>query len=266
MLDTFFRAPAVEQRSLSTVTGSVQPGIFQGQRALVVGGSRGLGEVAAKILLAGGASVTITYARGLADAQRIQGEAQSLGLPCSVQPLDVTSAVDDAPPDWLTGGAFSHVYFFASPHIEKNTSGRWKNEVFEGLAEVYVRGFARLTGVLASSNYHSALPIRILFPSSIFLDTQEQGFAEYCAAKAAGEALAKYLAQRLGAIISAPRLPRLLTDQTSVLLDVGAGIPSPSCSNCCKSFTRDPGTADRGTSSRRSLPVPEREPEPRHLA
>ncbi len=43
---------------------------FTGAAALVVGGSRGLGELTAKLLAAGGGRVTITYAYGEGDALR----------------------------------------------------------------------------------------------------------------------------------------------------------------------------------------------------
>jgi NAD(P)-dependent dehydrogenase (short-subunit alcohol dehydrogenase family) len=226
-LDTFFRPPAVAQSTLSKVAESVQPGIFRGQKALVVGGSRGLGEITAKILLAGGAEVTITYAQGLADAVRIQAEAEQLGLTCSVRQLNAASSRREAPAEWLTGGAFSHVYFFASPRIEKNSSGRWENEIFQRFTDVYVRGFAALAETLTGGRRNPGPAIRLLYPSSVFLDVNERGFAEYCAAKAAGEALAPHLAQRLGVIIVAPRLPRMRTDQTSALIDVDAGDPFP---------------------------------------
>ena len=227
VLETFFRPPAVEQRRLSAVAESVPPGLFRGQKALVVGGSRGLGEVVAKILLAGGAEVTITYARGQADAERIQVEAMELGLRCEARPLDAAAFSNAIADGWLISAGFSHVYYFASPRIEKNASGRWNDAIFEGFAEVYLRGFAELAETIAGGAAKSASPIRFLYPSSVFLDTAEPGFAEYCAAKAAGEGLARHLARGLGVLIAAPRLPRMRTDQTSALIDVGAGDPFP---------------------------------------
>ena len=50
-----------EQVNYSRVSANVKQGEFAGQRALIIGGSRGLGELVAKILTAGGASVRITY-------------------------------------------------------------------------------------------------------------------------------------------------------------------------------------------------------------
>lgn len=220
-LDTFFRPPAVAQRSLSKVVGSVESHLFRDHRALVIGGSRGLGEIAAKLLIAGGADVTITYAQGLADAGRIRAESQALGMSCAMQLFDASKPLQDVDREWLVGAGFSHVYFFASPHIEKNTSGTWNNQIFERFTNIYVRAFAEVVEAIASAR-NSARPVRFLYPSSAFLDNHEPGFAEYCAAKAAGEALAHHFARSMNAVVSTPRLPRMRTDQTSALLDVGA--------------------------------------------
>jgi hypothetical protein len=67
----------------SAVTGRhlQQGGDSVRERALVIGGSRGLGELTAKILMVGGADVTITYALG-GDVERVADEARS-GRRCS---------------------------------------------------------------------------------------------------------------------------------------------------------------------------------------
>src|SRR5688572_29550477 len=59
-VDSFARQPPVPQKSSREFVGLVEPGAFTGSTALVIGGSRGLGEVTAKLLAAGGAKVTIT--------------------------------------------------------------------------------------------------------------------------------------------------------------------------------------------------------------
>lgn len=226
-LDTFFRPPAVAQASLASVARVVEPAQFAGQRALVIGGSRGLGEVVVKALIAGGADVTFTYARGRHDAERIAAEARALGRACDHRHLEVTADPGQAGLHWLADGAFTHAYFFASPHIEKNASGRWDGSIFDRFASVYVHGFARVASALTAGRTGANPPLRLLYPSSVFLDTDEPGFAEYCAAKAAGEALARHLARLPGVTATTPRLPRMRTDQTSSLTDAGASDPLP---------------------------------------
>jgi acyl dehydratase/NADP-dependent 3-hydroxy acid dehydrogenase YdfG len=228
VLDTFFRPPAVAQRALADVLPAIDRARHATEKALVVGGSRGLGEVAAKILLAGGARVTVTYARGRDDAARLCAEAASAGLPCESQMLDLSRPLAASERAWLLPGAFTHLYFFASPHIEKNATGRWDHALFERFTGVYVRGFCEIVEALAPSGRGTETsPMQVLYPSTVFLDTREPGFAEYCAAKAAGEMAAQHLMQSLHVRIRLPRLPRMRTDQTSALVDVGVADAFP---------------------------------------
>ncbi|MBS0366445.1 MAG: SDR family NAD(P)-dependent oxidoreductase [Proteobacteria bacterium] len=209
-----FRAPAVEQLPLTEVRRHVAPNAFAGQRALVAGGSRGLGELAAKILAAGGAEVTITWSRGQADAQRVCAEAAALGLSCGARQLDLASVSEAGDlPGWLAALRPTHVYYFASPPIAKNTSGQFDAQLHARFEAIYVGAFAALVQALtlrrASAPY-------FFYPSSVFLDNTEPGFEEYCAAKLAGERLCHELAAQ-GIACVAPRLPRMRTDQTSGL-------------------------------------------------
>ena len=70
-----------------------------------------------------------------------------------------------------------------------------------------------------SRSTDAAPPLRFLIPSTVFLDSPEKGFAEYCAAKAAAESLCDSLGRDGRAAFERPRLPRMRTDQTSGLAD-----------------------------------------------
>jgi acyl dehydratase/NAD(P)-dependent dehydrogenase (short-subunit alcohol dehydrogenase family) len=209
-VEALFRPRPVTQRTTMDVAASVQSGCFDRQRALVVGGSRGLGELTAKILAAGGADVTITFSHGSADAEHVREDITRAGFKCAVLQLDVQS---EQLPDWLDA-PFSHVYFFASPLIAKNPTGVWDNALFERLASMYVRAFAALTHRMLDHRA-STRPSTVIYPSTIFLAEYEPGFAEYCVAKAAGETLCEQLQRQYGVTIHRPRLPRMRTDQTS---------------------------------------------------
>ncbi|MBK9234529.1 MAG: hypothetical protein IPO19_00055 [Rhodoferax sp.] len=89
-LGAFFRAPPVAQPLLTELRLKVGPRRFAGQHALVVGGSRGLGELVAKLLLAGGAKVALTYAHGQVVAERICQEAADQGLAACAWHLDAS--------------------------------------------------------------------------------------------------------------------------------------------------------------------------------
>ncbi len=113
-VEAFGRPPPVNQMALSDVAASVTGDLYKGQRALVIGGSRGLGELTAKILMAGGADVTITYTTGRDDGERICREAAQLSRRCVAAYLDVTAPIETGSTQPLLRTPFSHVYFFAS--------------------------------------------------------------------------------------------------------------------------------------------------------
>jgi NAD(P)-dependent dehydrogenase (short-subunit alcohol dehydrogenase family) len=225
-VEAFFRPRPVTQRSMKEIAAVVSPEAFAGQDALIVGGSRGLGELTAKIMAAGGANVTITYSRGKEDAENICAEARALGRTCAAYPLDSVSAATQAPPEWLANSRYSHVYFFASPLIAKNV-GRWDEALFRQFTQMYVTAFAALVEQVLASRADRSRLVNFVYPSSIFVTQPEAGFAEYAVAKAAGEALCDQLQRRSGVRFSKPRLPRMRTDQTSALVDIGAVDPFP---------------------------------------
>lgn len=226
-IDAFVRPRPVRQAPLRELVSIVDAGSFSGQRALVVGGSRGLGETTAKILLAGGAAVTLTYALGRADAERTCVEAREIGLQFAAVHLDVMGAAAEPAADWLRANDYTHVYYFASPHIGKNTARSWDEALFTSLSRAYVGAFAALVERVLATRAPQAPAPRLLYPSTVYLDAPEPGFTEYAAAKAAGEAVAGALARQHGLTIAVPRLPRMRTDQTAALFGAEAGDPVP---------------------------------------
>jgi hypothetical protein len=77
-VEAFFRAVPAQQASFEQILPQVDESAFGNQRALVVGASRGLGEVISKVLAAGGAQLMLTYAAGVADAARVAAETGEL--------------------------------------------------------------------------------------------------------------------------------------------------------------------------------------------
>ena len=225
-LDAFFRAPPVAQPLLSDLQTRVDRSRFQGQHALVVGGSRGLGELVVKILLAGGAKVTLTYARGQNDAERIQQEAAAWGSQVESLRLDASRPLPEATVRRLETLPLTHLYYFATPQISKNPGTSWSQSLFDSFCQLYVHGFAALVDA-ASQKSSAGNVLQALYPSTVFLDRPQSGFAEYCAAKAAGESLCDHLALRPGLVVHKPRLPRLQTDQNSSFMGVEGAEPFP---------------------------------------
>jgi hypothetical protein len=78
-VEAFARRPPATQPRADVVARDVTANEFAGGVALIVGGSRGLGEATAKIVAAGGAHAIITYAAGRDDAQRVAAEIAAAG-------------------------------------------------------------------------------------------------------------------------------------------------------------------------------------------
>ncbi|MFO7901159.1 MAG: SDR family NAD(P)-dependent oxidoreductase [Pirellulaceae bacterium] len=222
-LRAFVRPAPRQQINFNTARSLVEPEAFQGSRAWIVGGSRGLGEVAAKLLAAGGAAVTITYHRGADDAERVASEIREGGGIVQIRTLNVldpsdtfATLIDEE--DNPTG-----ILYFATPFITPGEEGRFSSELFNGYCKYYVHGFTRLVHIFAPYGL-----TRVLFPSSVYVDDPPAQFAEYAAAKAAGEIACLALEKAYRDLeISRPRLPRLATDQTASLSQLKALDPAP---------------------------------------
>lgn len=218
----FLRPPPARQADMASIKRAVVGNAFSNQRALVVGGSRGLGELTAKLLAAGGADVCLTYHQGRAEAADVVAEITSHGGKASATALDVRAPFDAgwrSPQGWQP----THLYYFATPFIFSGQRSGFSAELLASLCAYYVAGFAQLVGPLAAAGLADAF-----YPSTVALDELPTDMAEYCAAKAAGETLCQLLVRRhRGLRIDYPRLPRVATDQTASLLPVGNQDPLP---------------------------------------
>lgn len=205
------RTPPTEQASIFDLRQIVADGAFAGQRALVIGGSRGLGELTAKLLAAGGAEPCVSYFMGDGDAQRVVGAIEAAGGSCGALRYDAGQPA----PAQLDSLPFepTHLYYFATRQIAGRRQAMFEPARFDGFTDIYVRGFHDICDALLSRG--DGLLVAF-YPSSVFVETDEGDFVEYAMAKAAGEVLAASMAKtlaRLSVIIE--RLPRLPTDQTA---------------------------------------------------
>ena len=69
-------------------------------------------------------------------------------------------------------------------------------------------------------------PLKVFYPSTIFINEMPKEFPEYIAAKSAGETICRHMTKQLKDIdIVVARLPRLPTDQTSCLIKLAMSDP-----------------------------------------
>jgi NADP-dependent 3-hydroxy acid dehydrogenase YdfG len=217
-IKAFIRPEPQGQPAITEICGKVEPQEFYEQRALIIGGSRGLGEVSAKLLAAGGAEVIITYYRGQQDAQQIVDEIVSHGGKAACHSLNVLEPSQGLMNTVSNCSKPLYLYYFATPFIFGVAKGKFSSQRYATFAEYYVRGFLRTVEILLD---RSAVLQKIFYPSSSAIEELPLDMGEYAAAKMSGEILCEFLQKaNPGLTIHKPRLPRLATDQTISLLPV----------------------------------------------
>jgi hypothetical protein len=219
-LDTFVRPRPQKPLGMAHFAQLVTGGEFAGQRAVIVGGSRGIGEAFAKAIAAGGGELLLTYRSGREEAERVCRDIREAGGQATTQFLDVTSSPTLENP-WGERG-ITHVYYFATPFIKMQKGKMLDASAFLRFLDHYVLG---LQNTIETVQAISKEPLVVYSPSTVFLDSTERGAAAYCAAKAAMEELGRHWSLIPGLRVLTPRLPKTRTDQTVGL--VGAASADP---------------------------------------
>jgi hypothetical protein len=219
-IESFARHPPAKQQPSSYLAGVVTAGEFSNSTALVIGGSRGLGELTAKLLAAGGAHVIITYVTGQADAEQLRTEITASGGLCDILPYDIRKP---AGPQLEAAATPDTLYYFATPPIFRRKAGLFVADRFAEFLTFYVTSFYDLCEALRRRR---PAGISAFYPSSIAVETRPADMTEYAMSKMAGELLcADMLAFQQPIAIVTNRLPRLPTDQTANLTEVETADP-----------------------------------------
>lgn len=211
-IEAFARPQLPAQADMAAVAARVAGKPFAGQRALVIGGSRGLGEVAAKIIAAGGGHPVITFREGRQEAANVASGIRQAGCTCDVLQYD---ALRPAAAQLSGVGAVDACYYFATARIFQRKSALFEPAKLRVFLDFYVDGFFDLCSALVQ---RSSGKFVMFYPSTTALDAPTAGITEYVMAKAAGEALVQQLnAFEPGVHVISRRLPRIATDQTATV-------------------------------------------------
>jgi acyl dehydratase/NAD(P)-dependent dehydrogenase (short-subunit alcohol dehydrogenase family) len=235
----FLRQAPVSAPPLDTLSPLVGPDDFRGVTALVIGGSRGLGAAAARIIAVGGGRTAITYVVGSTEAcetERACAEAVGPGS-CRVLRYDARedAAAQLTPLEWPV----NQLYYFATPAIFRPKAGFYTSGRFAEFCRIYVDGFAAAVAALRARGTGE---LSIFYPSSVALDGGPRDMLEYCMAKAAGEALCAEMNRSLeGTRVLAVRLPRVWTDQTAVVAPSDSVDPVSVLLPIIRRMTAEPG-------------------------
>jgi acyl dehydratase len=217
---SFLRTPPVQQASMQSLAGVVGANEFSSSITLIVGGSRGLGELTAKLIATGGGRVILTYQTGRDDAERVAQEIRSFGATCETRQYDALKTAEEQLASLVD--APTHAYYFATPAIFRPQSEMFSSARFAEYQAVYVDAFWRLSQALRARNNR----ISLFYPSSIAVSERPRGMTEYTMAKSAGEVLCADMSAALSpSHVTVSRLPRLPTDQTASITSVEMASP-----------------------------------------
>ena len=199
--------------SIDAAAGKVAPGEFAAQRAVILGGSRGIGAATAMLVAAGGGVPLVTFAAGAAEVRTLARDAANAGRRIEKMRFDVLTGSFDLLARAARRFGATHLYYFATPRIFARRREPFDDDLFRLFTTFYVTAFAKACAAVANG------PLAVFFPSSTALDHPRRELTEYIAAKAAGEALAAALPPALpGTQMLVRRLPRISTDQTASIV------------------------------------------------
>jgi len=208
------RPPPVTQPSIASLAPAVANDEFRGSAALVVGGSRGLGELTAKLIAAGGGRVVVSYSQGRSDAEAVAEEIRNWGGQCETVRYDIRqgaaaqlAALREAP---------THMYYFPTPTIYRRKAGLFDPARLAEFNAYYVAGFYDLVQACLQARPQG---LDAFYPSTVYVESRPAELTEYAMAKMAGEVLCTDMERHLrGLRVLVRRLPRMPTDQTGSLL------------------------------------------------
>lgn len=185
---------------------------FSKQRALVIGGSKGLGETTVRILKCGSASILFSYNKGSQDAKKIRSE--------NIKNIhafnyNVEKKIKNEVKKKILKFKPTHLYYFATPKIFSGKNYEFDLNKLEKFNDYYLNGFLKIFNELDKK-----ILKKIFLPSSIAVNKITKDLCEYSCSKASQEILLKFLEKKYKHIqFSYPRLPRLKTDQTLNVFD-----------------------------------------------
>jgi hypothetical protein len=211
-IEVLYRPSFRNNSAISDYKCVVAENEFRKISALILGGSRGLGAVVAKLIACGGGETIVTYNVGLDDAAKLKKEVEAFGGRCEIRQLTIANNIS-LPFDISN---INQLYYFATPKIFGKRSSKFDNNLFNKFSGIYVESFDQLCRAISVENPFAS----VLYPSTIAIEEPLPELIEYVAAKSKGEDLCRVLNDETTLTVLYPRFPRIETDQTQSLVKV----------------------------------------------
>ena len=189
--------------------------------SIIIGGSRGLGEVTSKIIASYGGNVIITYNTGKNEAIKICNDINTNSSSDFAVPLHLNIENPKNLFDYLNKNKIqiNSIYYFATPNIKGTKSIELDKNLLDLYNSFYSIYFSRLLRLLKKYVFNNE--IKIFYPSTIFIDQGKENLMEYVLSKKNAEAYIESINYKLNNInIIVDRLDMLNTDQNNSVFSV----------------------------------------------
>ena len=214
-IKAFLHPGCVLQPAIKEIKKLVKPKEFIGINSLIIGGSRGLGELTAKILTSGKGNVNITYFNGRKEALELKKIIKfETGQNCEIEKIDILG--DKFKNKIRRFSNYDFIFYYPTPKIFRKKEENFDNEIFKNFYKYYVKKFIFMCNLLEKKISKKLI---VFFPSTIFIKETPRYLREYVEAKLLSERLIKKFNNKFSKIkVITIRLPKLKTDQTSEII------------------------------------------------
>lgn len=203
----FIRPIPISNQTLHFLSSKYPKLDFSNQNALIIGGSKGLGNTCAKLLALGGANVLVGYNSTKFDEEHDKISSFHINICKTLH--HVKEEIETFNP--------THLYYFSTPPIQATKGENLNQSILLLFIQHYIFGLDNILKLKLSN-------LRTIFiPSTIFCEELPQDFKEYVLAKQMVENFCHFLSKEYQII--SPRLPKTQTNQTLELIK--HNLPSP---------------------------------------
>jgi NAD(P)-dependent dehydrogenase (short-subunit alcohol dehydrogenase family)/acyl dehydratase len=234
-LQAFIRSP-VPPPDRSSIGRHLPPSAeLSGRRALVVGGSRGLGAALCGALATQGATVWVGFARSTAEVAALRAEfGDELLRPLQFDATDPDQARQAFAALADEAGELDGVVLCAAPPLQMT---RVHPDASAGTLAFIRSSLAMALVPLAESVQLLRPDGWLVIVSSAALDDPPEGWPHYVTAKAALEGAAAYCARHTQARVLVVRAPRMWTDATNTELGRIGAVPKEQVASAIVAWT-----------------------------
>ncbi len=221
-IKAYKRPGAVEQPALKDLQAILPENSLVGKNIVIIGGTRGVGEVLAKLLGMAGANIFCSYHMGESEARKLDQEFSEENLKIQFFKFDCRNSDHVKNLKNRVKSNQPHMLFFcATPFIEATKASVFSKKLYKKFCSYYIKAFYGLFKELNNPDLEL-----VWTPSTVYADPIPANLLEYGKSKQVLEKTVSILSQRHSNISwECPRLPRMATDQTLTLL--GGGLPMP---------------------------------------